>query len=108
MDIMVSIRQALEKLDREAARLGEKIRLPQAGAWPATYHVFDEQSVWALKAALASERPLLVRGEPGTGKSQLARAAALVLGRAFLHEVVHARSECHDLQFHYEIGRAHV
>jgi len=69
-------------------------------------HVFDEPSAWAVRAALAAQRPLLVRGEPGVGKSQLARAAAEVLGRLFLSEVVHARSESQDLQWRYDaIGR---
>lgn len=84
----------------------EKIELPSIGSWPKTVHVFDENSIWAISAALAAERPLLVRGEPGTGKSQLARAAALVLNRIFISEVVHAKSECQDLQWHFDaVGR---
>ncbi len=76
--------------------------LPASGSWPAAVHMFEEKSIWAVKAALAAERPLLVRGEPGSGKSQLARAAARVLHRAFISEVVHARSECRDLQYHFD------
>jgi MoxR-like ATPase len=80
--------------------------LPRMGSWPATVHVFDERSVYAVQAALAAQRPLLVRGEPGTGKSQLARAAAHVLGRVFVSEVVHARTESQDLQWHFDaVGR---
>jgi MoxR-like ATPase len=78
------------------------ITLAATGSWPATRHQFDEKSIWAVKAALAAKRPLLVKGEPGTGKSQLARAAAHLLKRAFISEVVHARSECHDLQYHFD------
>ena len=84
----------------------EKITLPATGSWPKTVHVFDEASIWAIKAALAAQRPLLLRGEPGTGKSQLARAAAHALNRAFVFEVVHARSECQELQWHFDaVGR---
>lgn len=81
-----------------------KVPLPASGSWPETWHEFDEnkKDVWAIEAAVAAKRPLLVRGEPGTGKSQLARAAAFYLGRAFISEVVHARSECHDLQYHFD------
>lgn len=80
----------------------QTVTLPASGSWPQTRHQFDKDSIWAIKAAVAAERPLLVRGEPGTGKSQLARAAAYYLKRAFISEVVHARSECHDLQYYFD------
>ncbi|MEF8767278.1 AAA family ATPase [Candidatus Accumulibacter contiguus] len=80
--------------------------LPQRGSWPASVHRFDEESAWAVRSALAAQRPLLVRGEPGSGKSQLARAAAEALGRLFIAEVVHARSESQDLQWRFDaLGR---
>ena len=77
-------------------------KLPRDGSWPEAVHEFDEKSIWAIRAALTAERPLLVRGEPGSGKSQLARAAARVLGRAFISEVVHARTECRDVQWFFD------
>lgn len=80
----------------------EPFILPPSGSWPKTRHQFDEPSIWAVKAALAARRPLLVSGEPGTGKSQLARAAAHQLQRAFISEVINARSECQDLQYQYD------
>ncbi|MBP9803393.1 MAG: AAA family ATPase [Candidatus Accumulibacter sp.] len=84
----------------------DEIHLPQRGSWPATVHRFDETSAWAVRAALAAQRPLLVRGEPGSGKSQLARAAAEILKRLFVAEVVHARSESQDLQWRFDaLGR---
>jgi MoxR-like ATPase len=81
-----------------------EVTLPATGSWPETRHEFDQdkRDIWAIEAAVAAKRPLLVRGEPGTGKSQLARAAAFYLGRAFISEVVHARSECQDLQYHFD------
>jgi MoxR-like ATPase len=73
--------------------------LPPYGTLPATVHVFDGDTIEAVNAALAARRPLLVRGEPGTGKSQLARAASAALGRAFLPFTVDARTEARDLLF---------
>ncbi|RYU59921.1 AAA family ATPase [Methylolobus aquaticus] len=86
--------------------IGSKIPLAQRGSFPESVHIFTEQAAWAIRAALAAQRPLLVRGEPGTGKSQLARAAAEVLGRLFVAEVVDSRSESRDLQWRYDaVGR---
>jgi MoxR-like ATPase len=78
------------------------VKLPAQGSCPEAIHEFDKESWWAIKAALAAQRPLLVRGEPGTGKSQLARAAAVHLKRAFVSEVVHSRSESQDLQWRFD------
>lgn len=84
--------------------LNKRFELPAQGSWPATWHMFDEQdgSANAIRMALAAERPLLVRGEPGTGKSQLARAAAEALGMLFVSEVVHSRTEPQDLQWRFD------
>ena len=76
--------------------------LPRIGSWPATRHRFRKQDLSALRAAMAAERPLLIRGEPGIGKSQLARAAAHVLKWPFLSQVINARCECSDLLYDYD------
>lgn len=62
-------------------------------------HVLDRKSQLAINAALAAGRPLLVRGEPGVGKSQLALAAARALDRIPLHHAVDARTEPRDLLY---------
>jgi MoxR-like ATPase len=76
--------------------------LPARPGWPATRHQFDTRSQWAIRAALATGRPLLVRGEPGTGKTQLARAAADVLKRPFLYKVINGRSEVTELLYDFD------
>ncbi len=82
------------------------IPLPRQGSWPKSVHRFDPRSGNAVNAALAARRPLLIRGNPGTGKSQLARAAAHFLGRMFVAQVVHARAESQDLLYHFDaVGR---
>lgn len=69
---------------------------------PATRHRHEAQSLHAINAALASGRPLLIRGEPGTGKSQLARAAAQLLSRVFLWKVVDAQTQVADLFYAFD------
>lgn len=76
--------------------------LPQNDSWPETKHQFDQESIWAVRAALVSGRPLLIRGEPGIGKSQLARAIANVLKVPFLYHVIDERSERDDLLYRYD------
>lgn len=88
------------------------LHLPKQGSWPESTHLFEEQHGYALMAAEAAGRPLLLRGEPGTGKSQLARAAAVATGRLYLSVVVNARTECEDLQWKFDaiarLGEAQI
>lgn len=76
---------------------GEEIPLPPRQGMEASVHVIDRRSILALESAMATGRPLLVRGVPGTGKSQLARAAAEKLRRALVLHAVDARTETRDL-----------
>lgn len=62
-------------------------------------HVFRQEDVDAIEAALLSERPLLVRGEPGVGKTQFALAAAVALRRGYCQAVVDSRTEVRDLRW---------
>ncbi|MGB1109120.1 MAG: AAA family ATPase [Gammaproteobacteria bacterium] len=87
-------RREIDLMDK---RIGKSILLPQQGSWPQTQYLLGEDAANAIIAALATGRPLLVRGEPGVGKSQLARAAATILKRQFLVDVVQPDSEYTDL-----------
>jgi MoxR-like ATPase len=51
----------------------------------------------ALDVALATGRPLLVRGPSGGGKSSLARNAARVLGWRYYEQVISSRTQAQDL-----------
>jgi MoxR-like ATPase len=95
-DKIVAIHSIEEMLSNDS------VTLPPMGSWPECAHVFDDDSIWAIRAALAAKRPLLLRGDPGTGKSQLARAAAVVTNRAFVYSVITARTEPQDLQWRYD------
>ena len=77
-------------------------KLKAIDSWPDALHRFDPESMWAVRAALAARRPLLLRGEPGIGKSQLARAVAHVEKVPFLYHVIDERSERDDLLYHYD------
>jgi MoxR-like ATPase len=78
------------------------IDLPGREGVPERVHEFDERSINAVNAALAARRPLLVRGEPGVGKTQLAEAVAVKLGRAFYPFTVDARTESRDLLWRFD------
>jgi len=80
----------------------EAHRLSELRGQTKSVHVFDPRQVSAVDTALACNRPLLVRGEPGTGKSQLARAAAKVLGRAFVSVFVDASTRAQDLLWRHD------
>lgn len=65
-------------------------------------HVFDKECINAVNAALAINRPLLIWGEPGIGKSQLAKAVAKELNRVFIPFVADAQTESRDLLWHFD------
>jgi MoxR-like ATPase len=71
-------------------------------------HLWEQNQIDGLTAAYAARRPLLVRGEAGSGKSQMARAAAYVLGGPKsqpLSEVIHPRFEALDLLYRFDAVR---
>lgn len=86
----------------EFDRLKDLTQPLPTSAHPDSVHRYELDDVWAIRCALAARRALLVRGEPGTGKSQLARAAAATLGRPFTELVVDAHTSCHDLCFRFD------
>lgn len=65
-------------------------------------HVSTTRERAAIAAALAAARPLLVRGEPGTGKTQLAEAAAESLGRPLLSLTVNSTTTPTDLLWTFD------
>ena len=80
----------------------EIISFDASGSWPKSNYLLDEKSAYALEMALATQRPLLVKGEPGMGKSFLARAAAAKLNRQFIAEVININTEGQDLLWRYD------
>lgn len=65
-------------------------------------YIFEEEMCNALWAAYANGRPLLLRGEPGTGKSDMARAIAVHLGWPMVKKVILGNTELDDLHFRFD------
>jgi MoxR-like ATPase len=67
----------------------------------ATY-LTDEAIEAAVNAALCLERPLLVKGEPGTGKTLLAHAVAEAQGAEIIHWPVKSTTRAQDGLYVYD------
>ena len=62
-----------------------KANIEQTSFTGATRYVLDEELAQIVNISMALEMPLLLKGEPGTGKTQLAVEVARALGKP-LHE----------------------
>jgi MoxR-like ATPase len=65
-------------------------------------YVYPPELVRAIRVALATDRPLLLRGKPGTGKTTVAVDVARLLGANYYAEVVTSRTEARDLQWRFD------
>lgn len=74
-------------------------------------YVYSPELVRAIRVALATERPLLLRGAPGTGKTTVAVDFAKNLrdatgapgtGADYYQEVVTSRTEARDLEWRFD------
>lgn len=68
-------------------------------------YVMDEQLRLAVDVALATGRPLLLRGEPGSGKSSLAGFLARNLNWRYYEHVVSSRTTAQDLLWSFDSMR---
>jgi len=82
---------------------GSVQELPESECQVTSFHQWSQEEIDALTLAYAANRPLLVRGEPGIGKTQLARAAAASQTNWVLHsETIHPRFEPHELLYRFD------
>lgn len=92
----------MEELKFLECQPGHCVKLRLDSNVPEQVHSFSQKEIHAVNAAIAAGRPLLIRGEPGTGKTQLALAVAVELKRAFSSFVVDARTEPNDLLWYFD------
>jgi MoxR-like ATPase len=65
-------------------------------------YVYPERAPRAVKVALATGRPILIRGSPGSGKSSLAPHVARCLGWRYYEVVVTSRTQARDLLWSFD------
>ncbi|MFT6157545.1 MAG: MoxR-like ATPase [Myxococcota bacterium] len=66
-------------------------------------YIADDGLLASVNAAIALQRPLLVKGEPGTGKTMLARAVAASLDMSLLSWHVKSTTKAVDGQYTYDV-----
>ncbi len=82
------------------------IKMPKGFAEDARFFVPGDELETAINTAIAVGEPLLVTGEPGTGKTQAAYYAAYNLGiEPVLHFQVKSDTIARDLLYHFDAVR---
>ena len=74
-------------------------------ATEAPFFIPGEALVTAMNAAIAVAEPLLITGEPGTGKTQAAYYAAHRLGTRVFHFQVKSETTAGELLYHFDTVR---
>ena len=65
-------------------------------------YIATEDLQMAVNAAVALERPLLIKGEPGTGKTMLAEEVAAALGRPLINWHIKSTSKAQQGLYEYD------
>lgn len=68
-------------------------------------YIIDPEVAFAVDVAVATGRPLLLRGEPGSGKSSLAAYIARTRGWRYYEYVVTSRTTARDLLWSFDAVR---
>ena len=76
----------------------------RSGKRPQDAYVYTPKVLLAINVALATNRPLLISGEPGSGKTSLAANAAAVLGWWSYQQTVTSRTQADDLLWTFRDG----
>ncbi|MWO48311.1 AAA family ATPase, partial [Escherichia coli] len=75
---------------------------PQARFDGTDRYVATDDLKLAVNAALTLQRPLLIKGEPGTGKTMLAEEVARALDRPLLQWHIKSTTKAHQGLYEYD------
>lgn len=94
----------------DADSTGVTVQLEDLGIHPGdqtgdSVYVYDEKIILAVNVALVTGRPLLVSGEPGTGKTTLARNVAKHLEWRYYDLAITSRTQGQDLLWRFDAVR---
>ena len=89
--------QEVERHGEGAAQVGDQ----RGGA----LYVYSDKVKLAVRVALVTGRPLLVRGPPGWGKSSLAASVAKYKKWRYLEKVISSRTQARDLMSELDLVR---
>lgn len=70
---------------------------------PAGVYIFAEEIILAVNIAMATGRPLIIRGPSGSGKSSLAKSVAEECGLTYFETVITSRTQARDLQWQVDL-----
>ena len=66
-------------------------------------YVASEDLLWAVNIAMVLQKPLLIKGEPGTGKTMLAEAISAALGKKLIIWNIKSTTKAQDGLYVYDV-----
>jgi MoxR-like ATPase len=94
-----------KQFDPQTSRVVEPPGSPRAASGDrrdGLVYVYTDEIILHVNVALATKRPLLVRGPSGSGKSSMARNVALHLGWRYYEDVISSATQARDLLWRFD------